>query len=461
MLIVYENFATKSGVTFTPSTEVAGFDADNLAAVQPSQKWRASSVAVGGSLGVHITGLDFLAWDTVAMISSNATRHRNALRNGNQMDKPADWPVTNIVSVDVAQVDPPLEGGRVNSLQVNVTATETFIEQDVKRPQHDAASQAFTVTLTVWLKDEPTAPVTHGRLRFEGATAGDNAVADFNLTTGAVNGSPTSAGNFSSPVASVLKTVDVHHKCRFQVVTDNSTSVLKVRIQLLDSAFSPTGVGTIDILFATAATLHWGTATTDILTTVANSASRFRVKADHSDPTSTPSVDSGWIDFASVDDLQRWSRISAWWRSPTVRSEAILHIDLHDPDNLDANFEVGSLVIGKATALAGNLVGFSTDVEEPGGEGRAAGGQRYRGVYPKTRTHEFTLEHLTRALAYGEIHEMYRQLGVSTPALFIADELETTHAEEFQIYGFLEQPHPIPRQIGTVWQTRFRVLEAI
>jgi hypothetical protein len=111
--------------------------------------------------------------------------------------------------------------------------------------------------------------------------------------------------------------------------------------------------------------------------------------------------------------------------------------------------------------IEGKLVQFTPDIEEQGGEARTRGGQRYRGEHPRSGVQEFVLEYLSREQAFGEVMQMYRTLGRSTPGLFIADEDESTYQDEFSIYGFLDGAHPVPRQIGQYWQTRFRVVEVI
>ena len=178
-------------------------------------------------------------------------------------------------------------------------------------------------------------------------------------------------------------------------------------------------------------------------------------------PVAATEYDSGWLHFPTQNNLlSGYNEISTYHQLPSVRSEDELRLDFHDPDNEDSVFDLGALFIGRTENISGKLVGFSAI---PGPIG-----------FPKI--HEFTLEYLTEAEAFGTMHEVFRRLGYieqsarsrggqiyfddrAKPGVFIADEISATYEQERAIYGVLEGPAPIPRQIGQVWQTRFRVVE--
>ncbi len=457
MLIGYENFVDESGVTFGGSAAVAGFPVTNVQAIQPSEAFRTTAVNSGV---LEITFPKFHAFDLLALFGLDMGKSPELLRQSNELDQ-TPWVLNEATLTALTSAIPRLNMAHCWRLRDSTTVTVQHYGQQLSAI--DGGTADFqSKQLSVFL--DAAKPTTNGldeiRLLLGHPTTGW-AAADFNLSTG-VKGSITTGGTFpfttgSSTMASFtpIKTTlgeTWYHLELTATYPSGGTFDSGLRILTL-VAGSDTYTGTAKDLLMGGSGLR-RTSAGAWIDTDATAGSLWRV--DAVSPGSGEVL--AWTAI-TTRELELRSRISAFVKLATVENTNKIDFTWISPGR--SSIDIGRVWAGLSVALAGKLVGFSTDIEEPGGEGRSAGGQRYRGVYPVSRVHEFTLEHLTRDEAFRDIHEMYRRLGRSTPGVFVADETETTYPEEFRIYGFLEQPHPIPRQIGTVWQTRFRVLEAI
>ena len=87
--IGYKNLCLESGVTFTPSTEHASHDADNLAISHPSKFWRMTTLT--GTPEVTIASLPVVGLNTLfAALYVTSSPHWNLIASSDDLSH-ADW----------------------------------------------------------------------------------------------------------------------------------------------------------------------------------------------------------------------------------------------------------------------------------------------------------------------------------------------------------------------------------
>ena len=90
-ILCHNELIKDSAVTFRHSTEVSGYPAENVQIYQPGVCYRTSTVAAGYIQADSV----YSPCDTFAALYTNVTRHRNCLKNSNELDE-ADWTTQNL-----------------------------------------------------------------------------------------------------------------------------------------------------------------------------------------------------------------------------------------------------------------------------------------------------------------------------------------------------------------------------
>jgi hypothetical protein len=455
--VIYDNLVDDAAATITGSTAVTGFGATNVQALQPSVKFR-TSVVNDGYLDADFNAVR--EFDTIAVVNSNATRHRNMLRQSNTLNT-APWTKTNISSVTEGDTSEAPVGtvGTSNAVYDNATSGEhKLVQSGVLDPLSGGFSHT-PIVLGGFLGFE-SGQIDEARLRFEANS--DYVYADFDLAAGTAG--TAQAVDFSSASASITAIASTTttnldwYWCEITGTPDSEGAVAyDVTLNLMDGNGAISYSGSTNFLWVCGLQLELGSTIdrSQLVATTSEHGALVRVTESTGDVTG-----ADWMHWAPRD-LTRRER-SDWHvalASPHYGDNP--RIEVYDEYNADAYIEMGRVLIGDALTISGNLTDYQPDVRELGGEARARGGQRYRGVHERTRVAQFTLEYLDRDQAYGEVMQMYRLLGNSTAAYFIADEYETTYPDEFSIYGFIDGDRPIVRQIGLHWQTTFTVAEVL
>ncbi len=472
ILFGYKNLCLESGVTFTPSSEAADHDADNLGKAHPSQFWRATTIT-----GTPTVLIDFgraKMFDLVALLYAKMTPHRQLFKYTSDL-RNAAWTKQGLTlsSFSVAELQ---ASGPTVTTAGGETVTGWIVPEDTSTGQHRIyqatiskieASQS-AISFDVYARKYGAA-TRHLRLLIEGATSGDQATADFNLSTGAVNSS-TSIGNFVDIDAAVDSYQDgdgnTVYRCKMICITDGNASLAEARIGILDAAFSGSYTGVADEgLFVWAPKLEmtqWVTTTTVSVDDIGDSfalsedgrASAWRLY-DVVVPSSWPSrfdIDQGtgdplgnvWAhapmraDLVELDRDVGFIHSYAKFAAPLVDNRITVYV--FDPENADSQIDISNIYIGPSWQPTRNIderVAWEFD-EETGG-----------------RVLRLELAWASEADAYAEAMPMALRSGVGTkssavadggqefrankkPILVIIDPDETTYAQEQMVYGFLD-----------------------
>ena len=456
MKIVYDNLVDPSSVTVTGSTTALGSPTD-VQILQPSEFFRTSVVNDG------YVDIDFNAvrgFDVIALLNSNATRHRNLLRQSNTLDT-SPWTKTNINAVTEGDTSEGPVGtvGTSNAVYDNGTSGEHKLTQ---AGIAGVASGGFThtpITLGAYLGFE-SGQLDEARLHFEANS--DYVYCDFDLAAGTA-GTPQTVdmSNASASITAVssISTTNIDwYWCQVTATPDSALfSDISAVLYLMDGNGAISYSGSTNLLWVCGMQMELGSTIDrdELAVTTTDAAALVRVTE------STGDVAGAEWQHVSPRNLTGRGRTDWFVVLDSPHYGANPRVEVSDEFNLDGYLNFGRIVIGQAVSIDDNLTNYVPDVTEIGGEGRARGGQHYRGIHSRTRIADFDFEYLTRAQAMGEMMQIYRALGRSTPGFFVADEYEATYPDEFAIYGFISGDHPVVRQMGLFWRTSMLVEEVL
>ena len=176
--IGYENLVDGSAVALLHSTEVAGFEAENVQSVQTSERFRTSTLSPGwieadlGAAWPH--------WDLVACIDANLTPWRNLLSQAADLSH-ADWTNTGLTVAQRNSTGP--ADGQTYTLTETTANSEHKLVHDAVTTSEADTEQILSVYFAVLPSDR--------KLRIRAGVTGNPGV-DINSdgTVYATNGSP-------------------------------------------------------------------------------------------------------------------------------------------------------------------------------------------------------------------------------------------------------------------------------
>jgi hypothetical protein len=431
-IICTNELVTASGVTFTHSTEVAGYPAENVQIYQPGESFRTSVLNPGY---VEATLAAPQAMGTFAGLYTNATRHPNLLRYSNDFDNAGgDW-TNNKITMGIDDTgDVPIAGISDSKVMTSDgTSGEHYVDQGFILP----ASQAWDYFLgSAYFMELPVA----GNICIEINDGGTRYIrAFFDVTNGTFDSETRSAGTRADTgygIESITPAVGSGDWYRIYVAGGFSSvvSTVGIRVYITDDSHNLTHSGSLSPFQLAAAML---TMDPDTLAsqqsppTYYDESSGLRAALWNVD---TDSTDLEWRQV-TLTDLSDWEfahlvgNLSASTTSDTVR------LNVYDPDNTDGYIEIGNLIVAQSFQPTVNIdADWSISWAEDGGSRRAPGGQLYRPVNKRYRRLNMRHSWLTEAEAMAESFEIDRKVGRSEGVLAVVDP-DSDYAHQWAIWG--------------------------
>lgn len=425
--IGYDNRVDDSDTTLTSSTEVTGFEKENVQAVQTSERFRTS---------VDNPGWIKAAWtkskqiDLVAVLASTATPWRNVMVNGGDL---SSWTATNCTVTDggvVATGTNMIVDGL--NLVDNTSAGGHYVEQAFQIPTPIRGGLAFWVTV----RDQ--GDQAKFRLYINGANTG-TVTADFTSETGALLAS--SGPDATSGTAITNAAAASTYLCGMTFTPDVADTTLTARIYNLNDAGSASYTG------ATAAGPDIGAVQVEQVNSTATVTTSgyypaTSVQGSYYKVTGTGGgINLSYMAFPLEGNLSDRGVIDTYHLYSARQVDSSVRVDIYDEDNPAAAIDVGRLYAG--TAWQPSRQTF-VDIAE------VAGGGPYR---------EWTIDlgqQITEAERFGELDELRRVLRVvprgrlqetpsgqliaqdgARPVLIILDPDETVHPQAQMIHGWV------------------------
>ena len=240
IIIGYKNLCLESGVTFTPSTEHADHDADNLGKAHPESFWRMTS-PLRQTLTVTLPA-PYL-FNLVAPLYLTSSGHQNALQNTRDFNN-ADWSTTGLAGTFSTEGGFLFAGGEPlipwDIKEDTSTGTHLIDQATIEKPK---SATAFQVGVELYMlvggiSFNPTRRVKIGI--FKGS---NNASAIFDPQAGTHISSST-AGDYHGTVDAEIATVTGHtvfgtvYRLRMVCQTGTADDDFTVRLQFLNGASS-------------------------------------------------------------------------------------------------------------------------------------------------------------------------------------------------------------------------------
>lgn len=453
MQILYNNLVDGSGITLTHSTETTGYPAENVQSVQPSIRFRSATDPVT----LAATGAND-AFRVVAAAGVSCTSHRNMLTYSNEMNQ---WTATNLASRTKTTSQVPAVSGCGYSwlLTDNGTSGAHSIYEGHGAGTLPASLNAFEsayFTIAVYAR-QVTGQDIDLTLLLWGSTS-HYVECSYDLSAGSA-GTPSITGDWANASASIeaVDAADGGGQWYRLILSGEASSASNTSFRhyiMMEKNGSTSYSGSGEGIYVACATAENGTNATGWAATTTDYAAWWKATRT----TGFTDTLFSWQHVVSKDRSSEESQL-LYYSHPTQSWGTGPGIQIFDEGNLNGYVEIGRYLVGEPIEFEGKLTGLALEVEEPGGEFRSRGGQIYRGSHPRTRSFRFQLEYLTKDEAFGQLLPALRALGSSTPGLFVVNADEADYPEDLRIYGYLENNHPIARQIGEYWHCQFVVVE--
>lgn len=341
---------------FTPSSEAAGYDADNLANPHPSAFWRLTTLSGDPNVLVDYgTGGAFI--ELYAVLYATATPHQNALEDSNRFNE-VSWTKTNLDGMATSPGMPvPDEVIRLSPWNIGANGSgEHYLSQSWTKPNRYADLAAPTYVFQTWLKR--ASGTAQARIAAGGTTFASNYCAlDINLGTGAAYNSGDT-GNFTLLSYEITALGDDWYRCGITFTCDTS-STIDVRAYVLNSSFTLSYTAGTEHMYMLGPLLYRGSAAPSTIMSadmlIDGSAPFWAAESHWTDSPSWPvpgnlTYTSGDIYFAPQPSLRRFTAGRGWYHSFHVPSVAahqeFSKIYLWDPDNVDAQLDVSNIYAG-------------------------------------------------------------------------------------------------------------------
>lgn len=425
--ICTNDLITASGVTFTSSTEVSGYPAENVQIYQPGESFRTSVVDLGWLQA------DFgpvKGFDEVGVLYTNGTAHRNLLKQSNTLNT-SPWTKTNVSVTEGSEASIPVGGlGQTCVITDDATSAEHKVVQTWTAPGSGGLTHTpMTVGALV-----AGLSITKCRLKIED-NSGNNARVDFDLSAGTATsvttggGSPFTAGSATiTAVSSAVGSSDWYEVALTATPGSAVATTYTMTIYLMvGGAISYSGSS--EILLVNGSTFELGSSKSNPFATTTDTGALIRIK----DSAGTISG-SEWGHLVGEDltdqDFVHWVlkySTTIYADQPTVW--------IFDPDNADGYFEIGNYVVAKSFQPSKNIGSdWHITWAEDGSSSRTPGGQLFRPVNKRYRLGHMAHTWLTESEAWGEAYEIDRKAGRSEGVL-VSINPDGTYANKQTLWG--------------------------
>lgn len=201
-----------------------------------------------------------------------------------------------------------------------------------------------------------------------------------------------------------------------------------------------------------------------IVAVLYSNAGSFRVRADDTDPTSSPAYDSGSVDFGRNEAGLKHRRFRKhdwlWWVTP--KTYRYWRIDFANPADADNRTIVGNLVMDYGVQPAINQAyGGGIGLIDPSRKPRSVEGQveplrrrPYSGV-------EFQIQYGSEAEMFGQAWDLDELTGTVDPVLYIRDPDATVYRQKTSVFGLMRDIGPIVDEAFGVFSKRYQIEELI
>lgn len=472
MLIVFNDLVKHSDTTLDASNEATNMPVENLQNLQPSDRWRATTITstpwVEAQLFGGVTAAEVAAWDTVAFIAYDGADSRNLLRDAHDMDllgaDNGTWVDTNVFSPTTGLGYLPTGfGSPILGISVSANALgAVHVIQTLEKPGVGGEGPvAMTFRYRAFANQVLTGDDLDLRLRLDSTTGTTgNATVDFDLSAGTTK-TPTTGGGFTVDSESIFDFGDGWFLCEMVVTTNAGGTNLVSRVQLTTAA-GATSIPANEGLRIAAPSLILSSADSSQseypITSHMGTGPMWQVK--HGAGVDPSDNLSGWMHTATRNEMSDWGgRYNFYHQLVAPTADLGVRAEFWDPNNENAYIEAGRWIIGEAVDFSNDLTNVSLLVEETGGQQEADGGQIYRPQRTIRRRIELEIQYTTRAKAMDELHQMQRLQGRSRQVLVIVNPDESTFLQEYIIYGYIQTLDPMISEGQDFWSWRFTILE--
>jgi len=471
--ILCSNLLADTEINISASDAITGYPAENMRVFQPGVSYRSETDGTTVSMTFSKSASSIYT-DLVALVGTNMNALPNLLLYSNDPTESSVWIPQNATVATATTEKVTLRGADGVS---GITATgsgEHHVTQAWEPPSPRETTYthqyATPLTFSVYAK-------LGDNLRIRVDQGSNYAYQDFNMTTGAKNGSVVSSG-FTATSAIVTDAIDpvagAQDWRRLSVsISDgletSPTGDIIPRIQVLDSSFTASYTAAGESSLFVGPQLELAAAASDYAPTVTEHGALWRFRSSLG-VFGNIVEDSKWMAFSSADNTEQAERLGfsngIYAGSEANTSDSII-LYLWDESNADGYIEVGTAVLGECFQPDINIAaGHSVTWGEEGSSSRAMGGQLYRPQNSVYRMVSMEHQFLTEAEAYESAFALQRRVGRSRGVLVSIDP-DGTYSNETTVWGLLDSPSPLVRRTysatlgGNVYQTTWEVIEAL
>lgn len=446
-ILCTNDFILASATTFSHSTEVTGYPAENVQIYQPGESYRTSALGPGSIFAENINR----SIDVVACLYTNVTPHTNLCQQSNELD--TTWTTTNLGVVQDTSNSALPGAAHGWSLTDNATAGNHSLFQDTASWVPDGLTTSFeskTWTASAYVSDGGSS--LDCRLRMEAGT-GHYVECSFDLGAGTA-GTPSETGSvWGTPTATItsLTTLLGAHTWYRVTVTAEATGA---------SSEGPSA----RLLLESGGNISYSGGSNSIKAQglmVENAATAGTWVANTTDTGAFWKLDEGvgatelFLNVPCVSgDLSTWPYVHLV-RKFSESACGTAEVYIHDPNNLDGYIEMGNLIVAKSFQPTYNIDNdWTLGWAEEGGSDRSPGGQLYRPVNKRYRRLSMRHSWLTEAEAYEEAFEIDRRVGRSEGVLAVVDP-DSEYAHKWTLWGLQDTTNDIlSRRYVTGLQSR-------
>lgn len=424
--IGYQNHCLESGVTFTPTSEGANNDADNLGKPHPESYWRLTTIS--GKPNVLVTFPGPRRYRLVAPLYTTASPHQNLVRNGHTLSTTAGW--------TSAQATRSMQGSAIPTLAVPIV-TLSAAEAGAGSVQH-AVTQAWTrpenATWTLTLSGYVnTASVGNtAKARFELWTSASHyAYVDIDLADGSVNSS-SALGDYAIDSATSTLFSGTWYRVVLTVTMTTHEGGVTTRLWVLNSSYATTYTGAGESYQIGGVTLEMASSAGAAILGETGKAPFFSLTVGTNS--------SDLIPLVANRNLGAWYATHGWTHGYKLLSAdqwaASLTPHFYDPHNTDSQLDISQIYIGPVWQPTQNIKSLSIRPARTrewtidlGFQSRADAWAEAHAMGIKDR--------LTDSLSVGRSYSGAEYVAELNPVLVIIDPDEDTYGQEQILYGRL------------------------
>ena len=469
----YKNHCLASGVAFTPSTEAADFDADNLGKAHPAEWWRMTSLP-GNVLIDFGTGQTY---DLVAPIYVSASPHRNLLE---ESTAPNNWTASEATGSEHGNSDfDPLPTGwkqLVAGIHGSTNNTTHYLQTEsstMNTTLKSVAPSSYTLRFAIWVEATVSDTNYNLRLYFYAPSTAHSATIDIDVGNLSVN---STSKNGSLDTANVQAVADSGPWTRIEgdLTFGLQTGPVGCRVYYLDNAFADTFAGTGSASNAvyflgphlelrSANPKYWD------VTPDGEQAGFWHVQTNASSNFTSPFSDSGHVPLVASARPDFWpvTVFSSYHELSAVSGLRYVKVFFED---IQSQLDVSNIFVGPSYQPS-KTIKYGHQPLTVGPDG--------------TRILRGTLENVPEADIFGEIEPMMHECGVGMissqktasypavqyrtdrkPVLVIIDPAETDYEQEEMLYGYINRMDVVSTSYNTtlaayVYRVDFEIEEVL